>query len=60
MNEAPGALAHHTATVHNENLYVLGGTNYETTERTPFYKLNLRTNEWVKLESPEEYHLNRT
>jgi len=57
-DEMPEALAHHTSTIHNNYLYVIGGTNtnFENSKCTAFYRLNLSSNLWERLESPDEYN----
>ena len=58
-DEMPEALAHHTSTIHNGHLYILGGTStsFEKSKSTPFFRLHLKTNLWERLESPDEHNL---
>jgi len=52
----PVPLAYHTSSVHDNWLYILGGTstNFEKSKNTTFYRLNLETKLWERLKSPDE------
>jgi len=58
MKDKPGPLAHHASVIHDNCIYVFGGSNtrYERANRAHLYKLNLSTKIWERLENNSKNH----
>mmetsp|Transcript_29024 Transcript_29024/g.21597 ORF Transcript_29024/g.21597 Transcript_29024/m.21597 type:complete len:135 (+) Transcript_29024:275-679(+) len=56
--EHPGPLAHHSSVVHDDKMYLFGGSNLET-ENRKFYSLDLNTMKWEVIKSRGELPLTR-